>query len=200
MAKNEHDNSAPTPKGKGAFNPKTGEFLSAEDLAKMQADPLLTIASAVVNGTLGEVPREIVTAGLEKAISGMDPRDVIAATVDRYGVGSAEAFAVNTLTGDLRDAMLQRIMHLQKPWAQMTEEEQGDQIAGVSAAAVCSSANVKADGIEVKLTISRSAEERHVLLDAVGSPVFITPAEVAEFIGERAPAKPTPNQSSIPGT
>jgi hypothetical protein len=65
--------------------------------------------------------------------------------------------------------------------------------------AMLEQATVK-DGIKAVLTMSQHDEQRHALMDAVNSPVLIVVADHAPFMGERAPAKPDPDQRSIPGT
>lgn len=117
---------------------------------------------------------------------------------------TAEQFAAETLKGDLRDAMLERIKHLKKPWAQMTQSEQSDCVYGLESAAASilrnvieilamdrrevikasvKGATVKEDGIEVKLIMTRDEEGRHDMLDAVGSMAFMTVASVAPYWG-----------------
>ena len=47
----------------------------------------------------------------------------------------AADLAANTLTGDVRDFLLDRVKTLGKPWAAMSEDEQSDQIHAAKSAA-----------------------------------------------------------------
>ncbi len=134
---------------------------------------------------------------------------------------TAEQYAAETLKGDLRDAMLERVKHLKKPWAQMTQSEQSDCVYGLESAAASilrniieiiamdrrevikasvKGATVKEDGIEVKLIMTRDEEGRHDMLDAVGAMAFMTVASVAPYWGQRqgADAHTKPDQPPLP--
>lgn len=123
-----------------------------------------------------------------------------------------------TLFGDLRDAILDRLKAMPKPWTVMSENEQRDLIIGVEMAtrhlinsavtliaanghptikATLASATVK-DGIKAVLQMSMHDPMRHELMDAVGKPVVVVVAEVAQFLGEKSPAKPDPQEPALP--
>lgn len=125
--------------------------------------------------------------------------------------------AASTLTGDIRDFLLDRVKTLGKPWAAMTEDEQSDQIHAARDAAercvqkacsIIASGGKKAmtghlvkvtvkDKITVQVEFSKHDEQRHALLDAAGMTVSVVLADAAPFTGERGPAEPTPMQGSL---
>ena len=53
------------------------------------------------------------------------------------------------------------------------------------------------DGIKAVLEVSQIAEQRHLLMDAVGCPVHVIIADATEFTAERAPVPISPDQQSI---
>jgi hypothetical protein len=131
----------------------------------------------------------------------------------------AVAMAVDTLTGDLRDFVLEtlRFEQSKRPWHERSEADQRDTVHRVDARvrlaitqavdliaghgrtaiqAHIEKAKVK-DGIKATLTCGRSDKFRHMLLDAVGSRVMIVIADPSEFDGERAPAAITPDQGDL---
>jgi hypothetical protein len=124
----------------------------------------------------------------------------------------------STLFGDLRDALLGRLRAMPKPWSVMSEAEQQELIEGTervashlvrnavkliaangraSIDATLEQATVK-DGIKAVITLSQRHPLRHELTDAVGKAVLIVVADVTEFMGEKAPAKPDPEEPSLP--
>lgn len=133
-------------------------------------------------------------------------------------VNSADLAAV-TLTGDIRDFLLDRVKALGKPWAAMTEDEQSDQIHAAKSAAetlvkraceIIASGGKKAmigtlikvqikDKIQVQVDFSKQDEQRHDLIDAQGHTVSVVLADAEPYTGERAPAEPTPSQGSLIG-
>ena len=128
-------------------------------------------------------------------------------------------FVVNsdTLFGDLRDAILDRLKHMPKPWTVMTESEQRDMIYGVEQVArhlVHEAVQIIAasgrpaiearleqcavkDDIKIVIRANRHHGLREQLLDSVGKPVLIVVADEEAYMGERAPAKPEPDQQSL---
>lgn len=127
--------------------------------------------------------------------------------------------AVKTLTGDVRDFLLDRVKALGKPWAAMTEDEQADQIHAARDAAerlvteackIIAAGGKKAlvgqlesiavkDGIKAVVKFSKLDEQRHSLLDAQGSTVSVVFAGAEAFRGERGPAEPDPMQGDMLG-
>jgi len=121
-------------------------------------------------------------------------------------------FVVNsdTLFGDLRDAILDRLKHMPKPWTVMTESEQRDMIYGVEQVArhlvheavqiIAASGRPAIEArLEIKIVIRANRHHglREQLLDSVGKPVLIVVADEEAYMGERAPAKPEPDQQSL---
>lgn len=125
--------------------------------------------------------------------------------------------AAKTLTGDIRDFLLERVKNLGKPWVAMTEDEQSDQIHACRDAAesvvkkaveILASGGKKAmigklikvqvkDNIQTQINFSKEDEQRHNLYDAAGMLVSVVLADAAPYTGERAPAEPTPSQGSL---
>lgn len=127
--------------------------------------------------------------------------------------------ARTTLTGDIRTLILTEMKETKSnlPWNMRPEKEQQEMIDRVTAFAefiVERAVNIVAsagrrtipamltqisvkDGIKAMIEISQIAEQRHLLMDSVGSPVHIVIADPAEFTGERRPEHPTPDQTSI---
>ena len=129
----------------------------------------------------------------------------------------AADLAAATLTGDVRDFLLDRVKRLGKPWAAMSEDEQADQIHAAKDAAehlvqqVChiiASNGRKAvvgelrqvtqkDNIKCVIEFSKVDEQRHAIWDAQGQTVLLVVAGADAFTGERGPAEPMPDQGSL---
>jgi hypothetical protein len=128
--------------------------------------------------------------------------------------------ARETLTGDLRDAALQWIRTLKKPWPALSEEDQQNVIESVTRGAAFAASRAVGiiaadkpgavaaeleqftakDGLKVVLKCIENEENVVALLRAKGTRVMISSADVSHFVGERAPAMPEPDQRAIPGT
>lgn len=129
--------------------------------------------------------------------------------------------AAETLTGDLRDFILDRLRHEQskRPWHERSEADQRDTVHQVETAvrravtaaveiiaaggkrtikATLESVTIK-DGIKATLTMSKHDENRHNLADAQGSAVLIVVADPEDFTGERAEVEIRPDQSELIG-
>ena len=128
--------------------------------------------------------------------------------------------AAETLTGDLRDLILDTLRNEQdkRPWNQRSEAQQHETADRIESAchawarkaveliAAGGRRTIKAtieqvvvkDGIKAVLTMSKFDELRHNLVDAQGSTVLIVVADPEEYEGERAPAKITPDQPPLP--
>lgn len=124
----------------------------------------------------------------------------------------------DTLKGDIRDVILDRLKAMPKPWTVMSENEQRDLIYGVESAAenlirqaaLLIAANgyptiagqveqsTLKDDIKTVVRVSRSHPDRQALLDAAGHSCLIVIADVAQFMGERAPAEPDKDQADLP--
>lgn len=149
---------------------------------------------------------EIITQIVENAFARSDERSPI-------------LVAKETLTGDLRDAALEWIRALPKPWAQLTEDEQTDVIESVTKRCVLAATKaveeICADGRRViqaevesvtvkdglKATVKALKTEENLLYlgMAEGSRVQIVQADLEPFSGERKPAKADPSQATLPG-
>lgn len=127
--------------------------------------------------------------------------------------------AVETLTGDVRDFILDRLKHEQskRPWHERSEADQRDTIHQVEAAvervvrqaveliaasgrrtirATLEQVTVK-DGITGKVVMSKFDAQRHALMDATGATILIVVADSDQFSGERAPAEIKPDQPEL---
>lgn len=116
----------------------------------------------------------------------------------------------STLLGDLRDALLDRLRAMPKPWTVMSQGEQQELIEGCTRVAthlvteatriiaangfpVISGKLVKVqvkDGMQLQIDVSRHDPQRLTVIDSVERPVLIVVAEPDMFMGEKAPAKP----------
>lgn len=129
------------------------------------------------------------------------------------------ALASETLTGDLRDFMLDRLRYEQskRPWHERSEADQRDTVHQVEAAvrnavrqaveiiaagglktikATIEQVTVK-DGIKATLTMSKFDEHRHNLIDATGATVLVVVADPSDFSGEREPVEIKPDQPEL---
>lgn len=127
--------------------------------------------------------------------------------------------AAETLTGDLRDLILDTLRHEQdkRAWHLRSEYEQRETVSRIERAAyewarkaveliaAGGRRTIKAtieqvvikDGIKAVLTMSKFDEMRHALADSQGSAVLIVVADPAEFEGERAPVAIKPDQPGL---
>jgi hypothetical protein len=132
---------------------------------------------------------------------------------------AARGMAKETLTGDLRDFLLDTLRHEQsrKPWHERAEADQRATISRVeevvrfhvgraiellagagrrTITATLEQVTVK-DGIKAVLTLSKHDPQRHLLVDATGAAVLIVVAGPDEFTGERAPVPVKPDQPEL---
>lgn len=136
-----------------------------------------------------------------------------------YDLGAAIDLASDTLTGDMRDWILDRLRHEQskQPWHQRSETDQRETVHQVEAQcrdlvskavdimAAHGRRTVKAtleqitvkDGIKAVLTLSKFDPNRHNLIDAQGTTVLIVVADPETFTGERGEVAITPDQSTL---
>jgi hypothetical protein len=126
---------------------------------------------------------------------------------------------VETLTGDVRDFILDRVRFEQdkRPWSERSESDQRDTIQrveehvhdvvrrAVELIAAQGRRTIKAtleqvtvkDGIVGKIVMSKFDEQRHALVDSTGSTILIVVADPDDFVGERAPAEVKPDQAEL---
>lgn len=115
----------------------------------------------------------------------------------------------STLLGDLRDALLDRLRTMPKPWAAMSDDEQKDMIAGCESVAshlvheavriiaskgfpTINGKLVKAqikDAMQLQVDVSRHDTQRLTIIDSVGGPVLLVIPEPDMFTGEKEPPK-----------
>jgi hypothetical protein len=127
--------------------------------------------------------------------------------------------AADTLKGDMRDFILERLTHEHYPipWQDRAEDHQRATIASVDNA--CEHFVTKAvrrlaggsfpaiaatldkiatkDEIQAVLKVPLSHEQRHDLYDAVGHVVLLVIADPQQFFGERQPVKVKPDQPNL---
>ena len=140
-------------------------------------------------------------------------------TIDPDAASAAIDVATETLTGDIRDFILDRLRHEQSkaPWHQRAEADQRDTVHQVETAvervirkaveliaaqgrrtirATLEQVTVK-DGITGKIVLSKFDEQRHALMDATGATILIVVADPDSFTGERAPVEILPDQMEL---
>lgn len=129
----------------------------------------------------------------------------------------------DTLTGDVRDAILDRFRHNQLSWGMMREDQQRAfahdvdgfarnlvrQVVDIVAAedrpvirAKLGEVKGKKDvggDIEAKIVLPGTSEYRHALFDARGLSVMLIVADAEQFGDERAPAHVEADQGDIVG-
>jgi len=129
--------------------------------------------------------------------------------------------AADTMVGDLRDFLLDRLKHDHSPipWNLRGEKEQKETIERATAAVrhwvhkavgLIASGGQKAargsmvkfqakDGIQMQINITASDPLRHALMDHVGNTVLVIIADPEQFSGERSAPKVDPDQGDILG-
>ncbi len=125
--------------------------------------------------------------------------------------------AAKTLTGDIRDFLLDRLKNFQKPWVSMGEAEQRESINQTKEAAehlvkkacrIISSEGRKVieatveqvivkDGIKATMKCTNTFDALHELGGATGQIVLIVTSGAQDFVGEQAPALPIPDQADL---
>lgn len=133
--------------------------------------------------------------------------------------------ARETATGDVRDLLLREIKHAKlgaTPWAQMTEEQQrstidrcqqfGDALVARVARIVAADGRMAIDGyvdatnikdtkdgpvLRVAIHSARTERNMGALGMAVGGMVAILVQDIQPYRGERAPARPDPDQPDL---
>jgi hypothetical protein len=128
--------------------------------------------------------------------------------------------ASETLMGDLRDFILDRLKHDHNPlpWDMRGEDEQKATIESVQSATrhwvyravtLIAAGGQRAargslikfvvkDGIQMQVNLAASDQLRHELADHVGNSVMIIIADAEQFQGERSAVRVTPDQSRLP--
>ncbi len=165
----------------------------------------------------GPVETPIETAG-EIGPNGEDAFAPAVAALDR----AAEDFSpvAETLSGDLRDHLLDRLRNMPKLWQQMKEHEQRDYAHAVNDfCCTLIKRAVKLIEADERVTIEVNLDEvafkpkgivaklglyaidpdiRHALVDAQGKPILIVVADATKYLGEQAPARIDKQQPDLP--
>lgn len=128
-----------------------------------------------------------------------------------------DGFDLETLRGDLRDALLGRLRTMPKPWTTMSQTEQQTLIDGcermadnlVRKAVDMIAANGRdtiegmleqythKDEIKAVLKINNHAENAEALRNLVNGRVLIVGANASQFMGEKAQATPDPDEPKM---
>lgn len=126
---------------------------------------------------------------------------------DFYGQAQLNPLSLDTLYGDVRDALVTRFQHTKKPWEQMTEQEQREvveafgttarhMIRGVvslmtdyafpRAVVTLGQVNIKDKKvIEAKITCQNIEDYRSVLGEAVGEDMILLAVDSDVFMSQR---------------
>ncbi|MEM9014063.1 MAG: hypothetical protein AAGB02_03045 [Pseudomonadota bacterium] len=125
--------------------------------------------------------------------------------------------AKETLTGDLRDGILERVRNVPDAWHKLKEVDQQRQIdlctqaaerfvrdavqliearGAAATPAKLTRVGVKGD-LQLVLAVPSSSEIRHEIVDAVESTVIVVIANPDEFFGEREETKADPDQRDL---
>jgi hypothetical protein len=131
-------------------------------------------------------------------------------------ISTAEA---NTLSGDIRDALLTHVRSIRVPWAMLAEDEQQATIDAISrsaehavrqAVAVIAQAGaphvhckiskwtVKSGDLKLELSVTPLVDNMIALAEHGSRGAVLVLADSADFIGERAPAKADKDQPDLP--
>lgn len=122
-----------------------------------------------------------------------------------------------TMTGDLRDIVLDIIRNQAKTWGELTEDEQRSLAQDVQTRceyAVSKAVRIIAadgrpviegqleqvtvkDGLKAVVKMSQHHALRHAVIDATGLAVLMVVSDSGEYTGERAPANVDPDQPSF---
>lgn len=136
---------------------------------------------------------------------------------DKFEHDQHAELAAATLTGDVRDAILDQIRNLQSPWQKAPEAVQEAIIESISKTAehlvrecvkLVASAGRKVitgnldqivvkDGIKAVVKLSKSDPYRHELMDSQGQAVLIVVADPEEFTGSKDDAKADLDQPNL---
>lgn len=129
-----------------------------------------------------------------------------------------EAAEVETLSGDIRDALLTHLRGIKVPWAMLAEDEQQDHITAIqntAEAAVrrivglvagggmpCVVGTIKkftvSDAIKVEFSVTSLVANICALAEHGKTQAVLVLSNASDFIGEHAPAKPDPDQPDLP--
>lgn len=174
------------------------------------ATKLKAVVADAVDPETGEVTDAIESPRPETELTGEPLGDEVAdTTID---------LAAETLSGDLRDAVLELFRNRQKPWQQMSEGEKRDVASGIeattrdivgraclilaaggrlTATAALETFQQKGREIVAKLELYASPEAVLALNKACGSSVQLLFVDAAPFKGERKPVEIEADQGDL---
>jgi len=135
---------------------------------------------------------------------------------------NTEELQIETLSGDVRDALLMTIRDMKRPWSMLVEQEQRELVARMEMAssnlvrqavrlltdyefphAVVKLHEIKITGgdkgIEAKISAGNVELNRTVLGENVGAMCMLLMVDSDTFFGEREPAHVDPDQPDLPG-
>jgi hypothetical protein len=123
-----------------------------------------------------------------------------------------------TLSGDIRDALLTHVRSIKVPWTMLSEDEQQATIDAISNTASHAVRQIGAiiaqrgfphiivgvgkwtvkDGIKLEVEASSLVENIHKLAEHGNSAAILVLTDPTDYIGERAPAKADKDQPDLP--
>lgn len=123
-----------------------------------------------------------------------------------------------TLSGDIRDALLTHVRSIKVPWTMLSEDEQQDTIDAISNTALHAVRKISAtiaqrgfphlvvgvgkwtvkDGIKLEVQAASLVDNIHKLAEHGNAAAILVLADPAEYIGERAPVKADKEQPDLP--
>ena len=195
-----------------------------DPLRNRKSSKPLTEVETVVDDDAADQPSSELSAD-DAAAAAWSPlpldRDPEGEVATDMAIATGADLAEATLTGDLRDFILDRLKHQQslRPWHERSEGEQRETVHQVEVAvraAVRSAIEIIAggdqrsikatveqitvkDGIKATLSMSKHDENRFGLIDAQGKTVLIIVADPDDFTGERQPVAISPDQAELIG-
>lgn len=133
---------------------------------------------------------------------------------------STEDIARETLTGDLRDIIIDIVKTTKnlKPWKDMKESEQKELVAKIenrtehaikkavrhiaadgrkTVSGTLEQITVK-DGLKCVITLPKHSDMRHSVIDAQGATVLMVVVDDSRFKGEKGPVKTDKDQPDLP--
>lgn len=136
---------------------------------------------------------------------------------DSFAGSLLDAAEAETLSGDIRDALLTHVRSIKVPWAMLAEDEQAEKIAAITSMAehavriaagkiahqgfehviVTTGKWTVKDGIKLEVNSAASLENINALAQHGAGAAILVLVDAAQFFGERAPAKPDKDQPDL---
>ncbi|MCA6108151.1 hypothetical protein [Bradyrhizobium cenepequi] len=127
---------------------------------------------------------------------------------------------IETLSGDIRDALLTHVRSIKVPWAMLAEDEQQEAIDAIQKTAIDAvrrAAGLMAqqgfphivvklnkwlvkDSIKMEIETSALVDSMAKLAEHGNSSAMLILSDPTVYLGERAPAKADKDQPDLPGT